>query len=475
MKTNKKIKILMAAAEAAPLVKVGGLSDVVGSLPKALNKLGCDIRIIMPKYDRVDIVEYGLEKMFSKKIKVGDKTDQITVWQTKKAISGAIVYLIESQGFDGSRVYNEDNNAGRFIFFSTLCLEALPAIGFKPDIVHCHDFHVAFILPLMKTGKYEYLKEARTLYTIHNLKYQGKTEPEILNTADLARDSLVSLAEDAADGDINFMVQGIINSDAVNTVSPTYAQEIMTKEQGAGLERVIRANKEKLSGIINGLDLNFFNPAKDKHISHQYSPETINKKVHNKIDLQRMLGLPESKKIALVGFISRLFWQKGIDLIDEDVIRNSNCQFVFLGSGHEEYENHLKKLESKYPDKVSANIMFDAGLAQKIYAGSDIFLMPSRFEPCGLGQMISMRYGTIVVARATGGIKDTVDSNTGFLFNSLSSKSLTQALKKALDVYYNDSKKWLKLQNNCLKKDFSWEGSAKEYLKLYKKILSSKR
>lgn len=471
MKTKKKLKVLMAAAEAAPLIKVGGLSDVVGSLPKALSDNGCDVRIIMPKYDKIDIDKYKFEKTKTFQVDINEKKDEVSVWQSRKAIAGATVYLIESKMFDSSDVYIHKNDPARFILFSTLCLEVMPVIGFKPDVLHCHDYHTAFILPLIKTGKYQYLEGVKTLYTIHNLNYQGKSDEEVLGVADLTHNSLVSLAEDMADGDINFMVQGIINADAVNTVSPTYAREITTKEYSAGLEKIVRANKNKLYGIINGIDLKFFDPSKDKYISRKYSINNIEKKIENKLDLQRAVGLPEDKDVAVAGFISRFVSQKGIELINDEVVKNSNCQFVFLGTGRKEYEEMVAKLARKYPEKVSANIMFDIGLAQKIYAGSDIFLMPSRFEPCGLGQMISMRYGTVVVARATGGLKDTIDDKVGFVFSSFSPKALKKSLKECLDVYYNYPNKWLKLKKNCLKKDFSWNKSAKEYLRLYKKLI----
>ncbi len=473
-RNNKKVKVLMASAEASPLAKVGGLSDVVGSLPKALNELECDARVIMPKYGSIDQKKYDLKKIkASISIEVDGKKEKVSIWQTKKAISGTTVYLIGNKRFDKPEVYHGDNSE-RFLFFSAACLEVLPLIGFKPNVIHCHDFHSAFILPLLKSGNYPQLSEIKTVYTIHNLKYQGKTTPKKLKMVDMHENSLASIATDAADGDINFMVQGIINSDIFNTVSPTYAKEITQKEQGAGLDRVIRTNKDKLYGIINGLDTDSFDPAKDNNIAFNYSVKDLSKKNKNKLHLQKLLGLPEDGNKALVGFISRLAWQKGLELITEKMIKECDCQFVFLGTGEKKYEDKLKRLGEKYPNKVSANIMFDISLAQKIYAGSDIFLMPSRFEPCGLGQMIAMRYGTVVVARATGGLKDTVDGDVGFKFTEFKSEKLQKTLQKCLRTYYNNSEKWLKLQKNCLKKDFSWKNSAKQYQDLYKQLLAKK-
>lgn len=470
-KNDKKIKVLMVSAEVSPLAKVGGLSDVVGSLPKALKELGCETRIMMPKYGSINVREHGLNKEKVFYAKIDGKKERIGLWSSDKAIPGVKVYFIENKRFDRLEVYY-GNNAFRFLFFCAASLGALPLTGFKPGIIHCHDFHSAFILPLLKSGNYPELAGIRTLYTIHNLKYQGKVTPKILKMVDMNKDSLSSIARDAADGDINFMVQGIVNSDAFNTVSPTYAKEISTKEQGAGLDKVIKKHKNKLCGILNGLDTRVFDPASDKHIFRNYSGRSISRKKDNKTGLQRHLGLPEDENKALVGFVSRLAWQKGLELITDKLIKESDCQFVFLGTGQEKYEKKLKVLAEKYPNKVSANIMFDASLAQKIYAASDIFIMPSRFEPCGLGQMIAMRYGTVVVARSTGGLKDTVDGKVGFKFRDFKSSELKKSLEKALKVYYNDHKKWLILQKNCFKKDFSWKNSARKYLKLYKDLES---
>ncbi|MCK4554124.1 glycogen synthase, partial [Candidatus Parcubacteria bacterium] len=291
-----------------------------------------------------------------------------------------------------------------------------------------------------------------------------------LSTGNLTKNSLQSLSKDAQDGDINFMVQGVLNAGLINTVSPTYAKEITTSIYGASLDNIIKKRKNDLYGILNGIDIKFFNPSKDKFIKQKYSIKTLNKKTANKLALQKQLGLPPDKNIALIGFISRLVWQKGIELITEEIVKNTNCQFAILGTGQKKYEKQLKQLTKKYPDKFRAQIMFDIKLAQQIYASSDIFLMPSRFEPCGLGQMIAMRYGAAPIARATGGLDDTINTKVGFKFNDFSAEALLKTLQKALRVYYNQPKKWRDLQINGMKKDFSWNKSAKEYLKLYRKL-----
>ncbi len=473
---KQKLKILMASAEIAPFAKVGGLADVVGSLPPALKRLGCDVRLVMPLYGLIDCQKYRLKKIGSDiEIYFGNGLARINLWQAKLPGSNVIIYFIDAPKYFGSKkIYASKNNTERFLFFSLAALYILPTIKFKPDVIHCHDFHTALIPNLLKVSRYAYFKNIKTLFTIHNLNYQGKTEVEVLLTGNLTKNSLQSLTKDAQDGDINFMVQGVLNAGLINTVSPAYAKEITTSIYGASLDNIIKKRKNDLYGILNGIDTKFFNPGKDKFIKQKYSIKTLNKKIANKLTLQKQLGLPPDKNIALIGFISRLVWQKGIELITEIAGTRHGaslqCQFVILGTGQKKYEKQLKQLTKKYPDKFSAQIKFDIKLAQQIYAGSDMFLMPSRFEPCGLGQMIAMRYGAVPIARATGGLDDTINTKVGFKFNDFSAEALLKTLQKALRVYYNQPKKWRDLQINGMKKDFSWDNSAKEYLKLYKKL-----
>ncbi len=467
---KNKLKILMVAAEASPFAKAGGLADVVGSLPPALKKEGCDVRIIMPKYGMIDEKKFKL-KSIHKNIEIssdGHKT-KINLWQTKLPGTSVIVYFIENKKYFGKKDIYYENNSERFLFFSLATLKTLPIINFQPDVIHCHDYHSAMITDLLKTNKDPFLKFTKTLYTIHNINYQGKSDIDVLSTGNLSEDSLKTLSIDARDGDINFMAQAILNSDAINTVSKTYAKEITTSFYGKNLDNLLQKRKKDLYGIVNGIDVKFFNPSTDKFIKQKYSKKYINKKVENKLYLQKKLGLEVNKNIPLAGLIGRLVWQKGIDLISNRFTK-LNCQFVFLGTGHKEYENHLKKLEKKYPQKISAKIMFDIKLAQEIYAGSDIFLMPSRFEPCGLGQMIAMRYGTIPVVRATGGLDDTVNKKVGFKFKDFTKTDFYNALKSAIILYKTNPKKWKEMQINAMKKDFSWNSSAKKYIALYKKL-----
>lgn len=466
---DKKIKILMAAAEAAPFAKVGGLGDVVGSLPLALAKLNCDVRVIIPLYGAIDRKQFKLH-LIKKNISVPSarKIKKVNVWQTKFPGSKAIIYFIESDYFKAKEIYKpEGNNAEAFLFFSVAVLTSLPIIKFKPDIIHCHDFHTALIIDMLKITNDSFCEKIKTVYTIHNINYQGASGLEILSTGNLQNNSLSSLSRDMQDGDINFMVQGILNADLVNTVSKTYAKEIATTDYGANLEKVTRLRK--IYGILNGLDTKLFDPATDKLIVKKYSVKSLANKIINKLALQKKLGFNEDAKMPLIGMVTRLTWQKGIDLIDEKLLQLP-CQFVILGTGVKQYEEQLKNLEKKYPNKIRVKTYFDLQLAQQIYAGSDIFLMPSRFEPCGLGQMIAMRYGTVPVVRATGGLADTVNSKVGFKFKEFSADELNITLQDVLKVFANE-KKWKQLQTNCMRQDFSWDKSANEYLRLYRKLL----
>ncbi len=481
---RKNLKILMAAAEIAPFAKAGGLADVVGSLPPALKKLGCDVRLIMPLYGSVNRKKFKLKKIHSDiSISSGGRRIKINIWQTKLPNAAVAVYFIEQKKYFGAKkIYAKKGNAERFLFFSLTVLDILPKIRFRPDIIHCHDFHTALIPDLLKTENRPRLKNIKTVFTIHNINYQGNSETEVLKTGNLSKNSLKTLTKDARDGDINFMVQGILNAGIITTVSKTYAREIATSIYGAKLDNIIKQRKKDLYGILNGIDMDSFNPEKDKFIKTNYSARALDKKIENKLYLQKKLNLPANKDIALVGMVSRLAWQKGLELITEE-LAGLNCQFVILGTGQKKYEKHLKVLAKKYPDKFSAQIMFDAKLARQIYSGSDIFLMPSRFEPCGLGQMFAMRYGAVPVVRATGGLADTVSDfgfrisdfglpkkASGFTFKDFTASALQHKLKQALDVFYNKPKTWRRLRINGMKKDFSWNKSAKEYLKLYRSL-----
>ncbi|MBU0897895.1 glycogen synthase [Patescibacteria group bacterium] len=483
------IKVLFLSAEVAPLAKVGGLGDVAGALPIALAKLGVDIRICLPFYGLIDRKKYSAKKIINGlSVSISNKNKLINVWQTFLPKTKIPVYLIEHSFFKGEKIYSggrlmlnnkytrKIDDLKKFTFFTRTVLEVTRKLNFQPDVIHTNDWHVALTADFIKTlnSKDDFFVNTKTLYTIHNLANQGITKPNIINFAKINK-SLPIVKVDSQDGDVNFMVQGILGSNLVNTVSPTYAKEILTHYQGAELDNILIKRKKDLYGILNGIDTDFFNPEKDNLIKQKYSLKNLKQKTINKLALQKQLGLPVDKDIALVGLISRFVWQKGLDLFNEDFSK-LNCQFVFLGTGQKEYEKILKDLAKKYPKKFSVQLAFDEKLAHLIYAGADIFLMPSRFEPCGLGQLIAMRYGTVPVVRATGGLADTVKEvksggGTGFVFDKYSSEAFYQKLNEALTVFYKKQQLWRQIQKTGMKQDFSWDKSAKKYFELYKKLI----
>lgn len=469
--SSTAIKVLMASAEVAPLAKAGGLGDVVPSLSAALQKNGVEVVVVMPKYGFIG--EEGLKRVKEGVTVSGGKEERVDIWETFLD-SGVKVYLVGNDGYFGKDKIYWGNNAERFLFFSRAVISILPEIMFKPDIIHCHDFHTALIPALLTAEKEECSRSASAVYTIHNLNYQGKADPKLLSVGGLPPEELDSLARDAEDGDINFMVQGIIHADAVTTVSSTYAEEITSSPQGAGLEKVITENSYKLHGIVNGIDMTGYDPATDQEIYHNYSADTVESKEENKLKLQKEVGLPANKDRAMIGFISRLVWQKGVELIEEELM-DLDMQLVVLGTGEKKYEEMIKELQQRYPDKVSARILFNGKLARRIYAGADIYLLPSRFEPCGLGQMMAMRYGTVPVVRDTGGLSDTVDREVGFKFKEFDARSLRKALDEALEVYYDRPQHWKRLQIAGMRRDFSWKRSASEYKRVYQELLTSKK
>lgn len=484
MFNKSKIKILFLSAEVAPLAKVGGLGDVAGALPKALAALGVDIRLCLPLYGFIDKRIYQIKKIKTNiEIPFNNGQQKLNLWQTFLPNTKIPVYLIEHSYFVSKKIYQTkrlinknkysrgQTDINRFSFFTRASLEAAKIINFQPDVVHANDWHAGLVADFVATLKEtdNFFKKSKTLFTIHNLANQGLASPEIVNVSGIDPD-IITIKDDLKNHDLVMMVQGILASDLINTVSPTYAKEILTKEYGAGLEKVLALRKKHLSGILNGIDIDFFNPETDKLIAKNYSIKNLKGKLKNKLALQKKLGLPENEKTALIGIVTRFVKQKGIELIIENFSK-LNCQFVFLGTGEKRYEDALIHLTNKYPKKFSVQIKFDEKLAHEIYAGSDIFLVPSRFEPCGLTQMIAMRYGSVPIVRATGGLKDTVKTQVGFTFKKFNSGTLYKMINKSLKIYYKKPSAWRRLQINGMKQNFSWEKSAKEYLKLYRELL----
>jgi len=486
-----KIKVLLVAAELNPLAKVGGLADVIGALPKALLKLGVDVRLVIPKYGIVDEKKYPLKKVTENVIVPFNGVDEkVNIFETPLPGSEVPVYLIDHLKYLGRNgVYFEtdaspggsDQEAKRFTFLARSSLTILETLNWYPDIIHCHDWHVGMIPVLVKilAKKNGKLKNLKTLLTIHNLEYQGSYKTKtIFKALNISKKDYPTLSKQHK-GQINSLQQAILTCDYLNTVSPAYAKEILTSEYGAGLETTLQQRADDLVGILNGIDVERFNPVTDKNIIANYASDDISGKKQCKNDLQKTCNLPIQENIPILGIVSRLADQKGIDLIYEitDDLAKKNMQFILLGTGDPKLEKMISQVAKKYPEKMYAKIEFDATFAQKIYAGSDLFLMPSRFEPCGLGQMIAMRYGTIPIVRATGGLKDTVmdydehtDTGDGFVFKHYNNQEFLGAIKRALKLYKN-KEKWYKVIKSVMQKDFSWNTSAKKYKKLYSKLI----
>lgn len=472
------MKILFVAAEGAPFSKTGGLGDVIGALPKSLVKAGQEVAVILPYYDMVE-AKFGdqIEDVLQFEVYVGWRRQFCGIKKT--VLNGVTFYFIDNQYyFFRGHVYGDFDDGERFAFFQLAALEAMERIGFIPDVLHAHDYHTAMI-PFLLKEKYRWIQayqNIKTILTIHNLEFQGQFSEGML--WDLFRVGF----ERYADGTVrwndclNWMKAGILYADRVSTVSPSYAYEIMTTEFGCGLDQILRMESGKLSGIVNGIDTDIYNPETDPLLDYHFNKSDLSGKAQNKAKLQEKLGLPVRPDVPMIGIVSRLTRQKGFDVVVEGLHRmlQEDVQIVLLGTGDPGFEEAFSWFGQVFPDKLSANITFDVKLAQEIYAASDIFLMPSRFEPCGLSQMMAMRYGTLPLVHEVGGLRDTVQpfnpiegTGTGFSFDNLTSYWLNWALETALDVYYNHPAVWKKLQVQAMESDFSWDTACQSYLDLY--------
>lgn len=486
---KKRVKVLFVAAEASPLAKVGGLGDVVGSLPKSLMLLGAETRLVLPFYKNLFFKHKP--KLFKKNVLVelDNRPERFDLYQTFLPASKVAVYLLKHRFFDRPDIYwgskkikfNQHliGDIERYTFFSKAVVELMRYLDWQPEVIHCHDWHTSLLPTYIDeySIKYKNFSNIKTLLTIHNLANQGAGSLDVVDYGGLHHDLTPALMEDYYDKDgnvLDLLKVGILSADYINTVSPSYAKEILTKQYGEGLEKYLWRRKNNLLGIVNGIDTDIFDPQKDKYLYKNYSDKNFVKgKGVNKFSLQKNLHLELSNK-PLFGLVTRLFTQKGLDILLpalEHFLVKGQIQLVFLGSGQQDYENSLKFLAKKYPKLVAGKIGFDIKLAQKIYAASDFFLMPSAFEPCGLGQMIAMRYGSLPIVRATGGLKDTVRNNkNGFVFGKYSSVDLQKAINKALRLYQNKKALQRTIQR-AMREDFSWGVSAKQYIALYKKLL----
>lgn len=426
------MKILFVSSEVVPFAKTGGLADVAAALPKAIHNLGHDIRIFMPRYRHVDPNQKSDVKVYFFESEYFAKRDEL--------------YCIDGKD-------NPDN----YQAFLGFCKGAIPLVkelDWRPDVVHCNDWQsgplVQLIHKLRETDPF--FKRCATVYSTHNMAYQGNFPGQEIES---------------------FAKAGFVNADVINSVSETYAKEIQTPEYGAGLEDVVAKRSQDVYGIVNGVDYELWNPAKDPSIAKRYSKPTLSLKIQNKTALQKQMGLPVSENIPLIGITSRLDVQKGFDILFEAMgeIMKLDCQLVILGTGDPKYHELLAKVKQEYPEHIGGKLGFDAKLAQEIYAGSDMFLMPSKYEPCGLGQLISFKYGTIPIVRKTGGLADTVhDAKNGFVFEEYSATALLGAIKRALEAY-KEKAAWKKMQERVMDYDYSWDASAKKYVSLYVKAL----
>ena len=472
------MKVCFIAAEAAPFVKVGGLGDVIGSLPKALRQLGVDARVVLPLYSSIDRERFGLKYKAYQFVDLGWRHSYCGIFETE--VDGVPCYFIDNeQYFNRDSIYGQIDDGERFAFFSKAALEILPALDFKPDVVNVNDWHTALsviYLDVLKSREAEFYKDMKSVLSIHNIEFQGRFNPyEMGNLFGLENKYFDALIYN---GDLNLLKGAIQLADRVNTVSETYAREILDPYFSYGLDKILTVEQGKLRGIINGIDVDKFNPKTDPMIPVNYDLNTFEDKVQNKLAFQKEMALEVNADIPLIGMVTRLTHQKGIDLIlqaSEEILK-TGAQLVILGTGDAHYESALRSLEHYRHDRVRSILLFSNEMSAKIYAASDLFLMPSKTEPCGLSQLISMRYGTVPVVHRVGGLRDTVIPFTGvegngFTFESFHAGDMMDAIYRAVTCFYQSPDEWKQIIKNNLQKDVSWEQSAKKYLDLYHEVV----
>ena len=471
------MKVLYATSEALPFIASGGLGDVAGSLPHSLRKrlIGC--RVVLPMYDTIKQELKDTMKFITHiSVPVAWRRQYCGIFEAK--YNGVIYYLIDNQYyFKRDTIYGHYDDAERFAFFSRAVLEIIPYIDFKPDIIHCNDWQTA-LTPVYYSAMYANspgYENIKTIFTIHNIQYQGVYGKELLEDVLGIPADKASLLE--YDGCINFMKGAIECADKVTTVSPSYADEILDPWYSHGLDSILNERRYKLRGILNGIDTVGYDPATDKCIKANFSADDISGKKIDKEELQKEMGLPVKPGVPVIGMVTRLVSHKGLDLVKgilDELLATSEMQLVVLGSGDYEYESYFRWIAEKYPDKVGLRIGFVPELARKIYAGADMFLMPSKSEPCGLSQMVALRYGTVPIVRETGGLRDSITDcgdgkGNGFTFKSYNAHDMLDAIRRALTLYYNGD--WNELVLRALNCDFSWGRSANAYIRLYKETL----
>ena len=478
------MNVLFVTSEAEPFIKTGGLAHVSYALPKYLKRLGVDVRVVIPKYKNIKVPKEGLKFVKWFTVPVGWRTQYCGIFEYN--LDGVIYYFIDNEYyFYRDECYGYYDEAERFAFFDRASLMMLKEVGFKADIIHCNDWETGMI-PVLYKIQYQFdpfYANIKTVFTIHNLAYQGNFDPNILpDLFNLSKDLYFNgtLGFYSA---MSFMKGGISFSDEITTVSKTYAEEIQTSGFGERMEGLLKSRKDHIHGILNGIDYEIYNPSTDKYLFKNYDINTVReRKNENKVNLQKHLSLYIDGQVPMIGIISRLTWQKGVGLIKAAIhdILKMDVQFVILGTGDSEAEWFFMNLQRMYPGRVSANMLFDEVLEHRIYGASDIFLMPSLFEPCGLSQLIAMRYGSLPLVHETGGLKDTVKpfnkytgEGTGFSFASYDPITLVNVLRMALEYYWNDKEVWYNIVVQAMSCDYSWEKSAKQYKELYESTIKN--
>lgn len=481
------MKIAFVSTECVPYAKTGGLADVAGSLPAELAKLGSDIKIFIPKYSLIDENRYGLKYNWDigeMPIRINSIIRPAHIHQTKLQGCDVDVYFVDCPHyFYRNSIYTNDHDEDeRFTLFSKAVIETVQRLQWAPDIIHCNDWQTG-LLPLFIKDNYSwdrFFDKTASLFTIHNIGYQGLFSKSALFSAEISGDLFYAGGPIEQDGGVSFMRAGISFAEIINTVSNTYSHEILTPEYGAGLEGFLNKRKDDVYGILNGVDYNIWNPETDKHIPYHYSGSDLSGKFLNKKYLLNHFGIKPDVNIPLIGIVSRMVLQKGFDIFADSIndLINLDAQWIILGSGEDKFEELFRWLSNRLPDKVGTYIGYNNELSHLIEAGADMFLMPSRYEPCGLNQIYSLKYGTVPIVRKTGGLADTVkdwdeqkhigfkDGN-GFSFYDYSGYALFKSVERAVNTF-KEKDVWRKIQTNGMKSDFSWTRSAEKYLELYK-------
>lgn len=475
------MKIVFAASEMAPYAKTGGLADVIGSLTEALRQQGLDVYAFIPRYKNIDLKKWNLQLVLEDlNIPVGTDREKVRIYSATHA-GGVTVYFVDHpyyqrEAFYGNASGDFPDNDRRFILFQRAVFETLKALSLKPDVIHCHDWQTGLIPVYLKNvySSESFFSKTKSVFTIHNLGYQGNFPPDSLPATGLGWEHF-RMERLEFYGKVSFLKGALLDADIVTTVSERYSQEIQSKEFGCGMEGVLAKDRGHLHGIVNGIDTEEWDPEKDKELAAPFSASNLEKKALSKAALQKENNLKLDPRAPLMGVVTRLVDQKGIDILIPALgnLMEQGAQFVLLGTGEEKYHHILRDIAKKYKGRASVHILFDSKMAKYIYAGSDMLLIPSYYEPCGLAQMIALRFGTIPVVRYTGGLADTVteyDPKTGqgngFGFKEYTPEALVKATERAFELYKNE-KKWQDLMRNAMASDFSWGASAKKYVRLY--------